>query len=192
MHGRRAAERATGNRLQKERRLLLDPCVDDPEPELFFRSNGLIAGSTERAELTIELLRLNRPGLVRARRPIRRMVLDVLGDVASAPSVDGAAQFLQKLLDAATRFSGTARFWARDAGLKFSVGARGRSKSTCASPRSAVRGPGRQGSRKRRLAAVRLPSTREGSRKDRGRSASIQLVATGRALELPEHPPSIA
>ena len=61
--------------LAKERGLLLDPCADDPEEHLLFNEDGLVASASEidvdghdRGAITIDILGLNRPGLVEARR----------------------------------------------------------------------------------------------------------------------------
>ena len=51
----------------EERRLLLDPCFDDPAPELVFQPDGTVASDTDRGRTTIEVFALNRPELVGAR-----------------------------------------------------------------------------------------------------------------------------
>jgi len=50
-----------------EHRLLLDPCFDDPAPELVFQPDGTVASDTDRGRTTIEVFALNRPELVSAR-----------------------------------------------------------------------------------------------------------------------------
>lgn len=50
-----------------ERRLLLDPCFDDPELELRFAPDGTVAPESERGDTTIKVLHLNRPDLVKGR-----------------------------------------------------------------------------------------------------------------------------
>ena len=66
--GRRAAAEANGGWLRRERRLLLDPCEDDPETELRFAADGTVSGVTTRGAVTVVVLALNRPGLVQRRR----------------------------------------------------------------------------------------------------------------------------
>jgi len=72
--GPRALE--PGDDLTAERALLLDPCADDPDEHLVFNDQGLVAsasrpdadGGFDRGAITIDILGLNRPGLVEARR----------------------------------------------------------------------------------------------------------------------------
>ncbi len=52
----------------EEEPLLLDPCVDDPEEHLVFTDDGLVVSETPRGRTTIEVLGLNRAGLVARRR----------------------------------------------------------------------------------------------------------------------------
>jgi uncharacterized protein (TIGR02646 family) len=52
-----------GKALLKEQPLLLDPCYDNPDEHLFFEEDGRVAGLTERSNLTIEILTLNRAQL---------------------------------------------------------------------------------------------------------------------------------
>jgi uncharacterized protein (TIGR02646 family) len=61
--------------LATEHALLLDPCADDPEEHLLFNEDGLAASAStidanghDRGAITIDVLGLNRPGLVEARR----------------------------------------------------------------------------------------------------------------------------
>lgn len=53
--------------LQREKRLLLDPCNDNPEEELTFDETGRVLSKTARGKRTITLLALNRSQLVAAR-----------------------------------------------------------------------------------------------------------------------------
>ena len=61
---------ATGDELRHEYPLLLDPC-DPIEPigdHLSFIADGMVTPLSERGEVTINILKLNRPQLVRARK----------------------------------------------------------------------------------------------------------------------------
>ncbi|WP_237504210.1 AAA family ATPase [Pseudomonas syringae] len=53
--------------LSREKPLLLNPCVDDPDEHLIFDWGGLVASDTLRGQTTIAVLGLNRRGLVEAR-----------------------------------------------------------------------------------------------------------------------------
>lgn len=54
--------------IMREIPLLLDPCADDPAEHLAFFDDGQVAGLTERGKTTVQVLALNRPLLVDARR----------------------------------------------------------------------------------------------------------------------------
>lgn len=75
VHGARARAEARGPALETERRLLLDPCVDEPEQELRFERDGRVTGTTERGAFSIEVFALNRPDLVEARRAVAERLL---------------------------------------------------------------------------------------------------------------------
>lgn len=64
----RAGTMTFGRDLRKERPILLDPCLDDPEKHFVFTGDGTIISHTERGKITIEILSLNRTNLVLARR----------------------------------------------------------------------------------------------------------------------------
>ena len=66
--GRRAAIEAGWEEIEKEKNVLLDPCVDDPESHLIFSQDGFVTAATERGEVTIDVLNLNRLTLVEQRR----------------------------------------------------------------------------------------------------------------------------
>ena len=51
----------------REAPMLLDPCHDDPAEHLAFTEDGQVAGLTERGQTTVQVLALNRRGLVTAR-----------------------------------------------------------------------------------------------------------------------------
>jgi uncharacterized protein (TIGR02646 family) len=69
---------ADEDELPKEEPMLLDPCRDEPEHHLVFQENGLVASETERGQITIEVLSLNRPSLEEARVEALASVRDVL------------------------------------------------------------------------------------------------------------------
>ena len=69
VEGRRAQRGAKGAALDREQRLLLDPCRDKrPEESLDFWENGTVVGRDERGLTTIDVFGLNRLQLVEARR----------------------------------------------------------------------------------------------------------------------------
>ena len=68
----RATPGAGRRALLAEDPLLLDPCEDDPEAVLDYTYEGKVRGGDLRSELTIEVLGLNRPGLVADRKAAYR------------------------------------------------------------------------------------------------------------------------
>lgn len=66
--GPRARPRALGPELEKEKRLLLDPCVDYPEEQLLWNEQGQVASATQQGRTTIDVLGLNREDLVQQRK----------------------------------------------------------------------------------------------------------------------------
>ncbi len=64
IEGPRALPGTTGKELEKENRLLLDPCIDIPEEQLLFNDQGQVASSTLKGRTTIDVLGLNREDLV--------------------------------------------------------------------------------------------------------------------------------
>jgi hypothetical protein len=63
---------------KKEKPLLLDPCVDFPEDHLVFDPNGTVVSDTPRGQVTISVLGLNRPALVKARAGAARFVIPIV------------------------------------------------------------------------------------------------------------------
>ncbi len=63
----RAEPGITGDALSAEQPLLLDPCTDDPEQHLDFANDGSIRARSQRGQVTIEILRLDRGELRLAR-----------------------------------------------------------------------------------------------------------------------------
>lgn len=68
VEGQRVDAPARGAELRKERALLLDPCADQPDRHLVFTEDGAVVPTTKRGAATIDVLALNRSGLVNARR----------------------------------------------------------------------------------------------------------------------------
>ena len=75
----------TGRRAQphtevsNESAMLLDPCAEDPEPQLVFSEKGTVEGTTDRARITVDVFGLNRMSLVKRRRDVCGRV-DSIGD----------------------------------------------------------------------------------------------------------------
>lgn len=80
LRGRRAAKPETkGPELDAvEHRLLLDPCADEPSASLVFDRDGSVRGLDERGKVTIDILGLNRSGLVEARAAALEAVFELL------------------------------------------------------------------------------------------------------------------
>jgi uncharacterized protein (TIGR02646 family) len=67
-----------GTSVRGEKPLLLDPCRDSPEKHLVFSEDGLVHSMTDRGQTTIELLSLNRTGLVSERRRTYKELLALM------------------------------------------------------------------------------------------------------------------
>lgn len=113
-----------------ERALLIDPCRDDPVRHLAFLPDGRLAGKTDKGAVSIEVLTLNRPRLVEARR---LWIFDLLWTVQQAidpqaePVTIGLIDELDKLRHSGAIRSAldtVAKETARRAGLKPIVGFR--------------------------------------------------------------------
>jgi hypothetical protein len=86
----------TGNLLDREEPLLLDPCRDDPELFLVYLDTGEVVSREPRGKATVETFDLNRPQLVRERQAAAQLAMtevreigrllyqERLGDVADA------------------------------------------------------------------------------------------------------------
>jgi uncharacterized protein (TIGR02646 family) len=66
--GERAEPETVGKKLERERPLLLDPCIDGPASHLVFLEDGTVAPLSPRGEVTIDVLALNRDTLTETRR----------------------------------------------------------------------------------------------------------------------------
>ena len=69
---------------RRERPLLIDPCVDDPNKHLVFEESGFVVARSIIGRVTVEILNLNRPSLVEERRidleKFRRAVVEMVAD----------------------------------------------------------------------------------------------------------------
>ena len=72
--GPRVSFYATSTDLVAEQALLLDPCVDLPEQHLTFGKDGMVASETQQGRVTIDVVGLNRAGLIEQRREVYRIV----------------------------------------------------------------------------------------------------------------------
>jgi uncharacterized protein (TIGR02646 family) len=127
--GKRMDFPARGPELEPELALLLDPCVDNPEQYLVFSEAGVVASrasdpvvaaelgarryrSLDRGQITIDVLGLNRAGLVELRRAAARQLKDRFSlarvDVERLPkgvgSVEEAEAFFASLIDLDTSY----------------------------------------------------------------------------------------
>jgi uncharacterized protein (TIGR02646 family) len=105
VRGRRAEPEARGPVLDEERRLLLDPCRDEPEKELRFARDGTVTGTTERGAISIEVFALNRRELVDARRSAAEQLLKALVTMSGAQ----AAKARNRLAPTEAAFTGLLR-----------------------------------------------------------------------------------
>jgi uncharacterized protein (TIGR02646 family) len=72
VHGRRALAPTVGDALDEEQPLLIDPCRDQPSLHFRFEFDGRVRAQSERADVTIATLGLNRPRLIKARSGVMR------------------------------------------------------------------------------------------------------------------------
>ncbi|WP_426336646.1 AAA family ATPase [Pseudoduganella sp. R-31] len=78
IRGVRAKPRTVRPALEREGRLLLDPCDDYPEEILLFLDDGRVTSESERGKVTIDVLSLNRGALVEARsKELRKLHLQL-------------------------------------------------------------------------------------------------------------------
>ena len=86
--GDRVKVEASWTELEQEQRLLIDPCRDDPADDLEFLRNGQVQPRSNRGDVTIGVLELNRPALVRARKAVAGRVIRAIREtgLTSLPS----------------------------------------------------------------------------------------------------------
>jgi uncharacterized protein (TIGR02646 family) len=111
----RASVGSLGTALLNESPLLLDPCADEPAEHLIFSEDGLVAGTTEKGRITVEVVGLNRTDLVGLRCDSLSMLKEELqlavkgnrykqSDVAALiadekPFVSARRQFAERFLE---------------------------------------------------------------------------------------------
>lgn len=67
--------------LEKEKKLLINPCEDNPDRHFIYTKEGTIHSNTEEGSQTIELLRLNRTNLCKGRTKSRNEVLAIVDEL---------------------------------------------------------------------------------------------------------------
>jgi uncharacterized protein (TIGR02646 family) len=93
----RAAPNAAGRALEHEEPLLLDPCADQPAKHLVYAENGSVAPLSDRGEVTIDVLALNRDFLVEERwRALRQLEIEL--DVLLAQGDQSMVKMLRALV----------------------------------------------------------------------------------------------
>jgi uncharacterized protein (TIGR02646 family) len=101
--------------LRREKNLLLDPCVDEPDEHLAFDGDlGKVVAKTARGRATIEILSLNRENLVAARRTsVELAVLSLRRSIAMkdkyVPKLDAVTDTLDELLSPSQEFAAAVR-----------------------------------------------------------------------------------
>jgi uncharacterized protein (TIGR02646 family) len=116
--GRRAT---ADNDVANEPRLLLDPCVDDPEEHLSYTFDGAIEprlgpeGASEMAQETIRLCALDRLPLVQARARLKKRISHIAFHIerqidADEPVYPEDLDALDDLIETSAEFSGYAKF----------------------------------------------------------------------------------
>jgi uncharacterized protein (TIGR02646 family) len=108
--GPRARPGARGDTLAGEQPLLLDPCADRPEKDLLFSESGRVASRTKRGRVTIDVLGLNRAGLIDGRREALAGLRTELKDLARGGRVDRRA--MVELLDESRPYAAARRQFA--------------------------------------------------------------------------------
>ena len=115
--GSRAEPGTRGEALRSELALLLDPCVDHPEEYLVFDEEGHVASrrqpsrarsrffNVDRGAVTIDVLGLNRPALVEARRRVaRQMIAAARQSIGQNPSPATLRNFIESMNDPEASF----------------------------------------------------------------------------------------
>ncbi|MCP3420320.1 AAA family ATPase [Nocardioides pinisoli] len=113
VEAKRAPAESRGADLDVERPLLLDPYRDRPEWVFTYDTSGFVVGVDDRAATTVEVLALNRPGLLFARSQAAAEVDDAIHNVT--PRGDGPGRLLSMLLGEDQPYLGIRRWIARRA-----------------------------------------------------------------------------
>ncbi len=90
--GRRCPPEATQKELDAERRLLLDPFLDEPHEHLDFMDDGTVLPLSSQGDVTIHTLELNRADLTSSRANVAREVALWLASAKWARRIDGKAR----------------------------------------------------------------------------------------------------
>lgn len=115
---KRASPEDRGSKLEREPRLLLDPCgPENPEEEILYTRDGEIVGITERAEVTIKVLSLNREDLRYKRRERVQAAERLIELLASDPDNQNAEENLREMAAGDAAYAGLVRFLLREADL---------------------------------------------------------------------------
>lgn len=89
--------------LDQEKRLLLNPCVDDPQEHFYYNHDGHIQIKTREGEQTVDLLRLNdRTDLIEGRKKARKEIITILEKINKngVRSIDkNEISYLQRILE---------------------------------------------------------------------------------------------
>ncbi|MGO4117696.1 AAA family ATPase [Rhizobium ruizarguesonis] len=101
--------------LEAERPLLLDPCNDDVESILIFSKDGLVSSTDERGLTTIEILGLNRPGLVEARKTTANLISTLMHGLTGSIVLEEYVQLtnlanqLKEMMEPRSAYAGMCR-----------------------------------------------------------------------------------
>lgn len=114
VEGKRAPLLASISECRKiEKNTLIDPCHDEPSDHLYFEPDGRCHGITNRGNLTISLLDLNREALLWERKKICDLISELLTRISavSSNSPDAASNeiLLSRLLEPQAAHAGCAR-----------------------------------------------------------------------------------
>jgi energy-coupling factor transporter ATP-binding protein EcfA2 len=114
VRGPRAQVGAVGPSLEAEKRLLLDPRIDDPARVLLFLDDGRVTSEDERGRVSIDVLGLNRESLVKARKNDLHVLLSLMAK--SAPSdrqLVGLVGLLKKMTEPDQSFAAMRRQYVK-------------------------------------------------------------------------------
>ena len=112
--GKRCTIGAVGNALKSEKRLLLDPCADEPTKVLLFLDDGRVTSEDARGPVTIDILGLNRDQLVSDRSRDLKKLLGVLGKgTQSQAKVADTVRTLTEMTNGSSPFAAMRRQYAK-------------------------------------------------------------------------------
>lgn len=111
-----------GEILRAEKRLLLDPCLDDPQQSLLYLEDGRVSGTDARAQVTIDVVGLNRSPLVADRKKSLTAFKAIAQDLTKPATFAKAAQKLRTLVSSAGEFAAMHRQFAKSFAFDLSAG----------------------------------------------------------------------